>query len=387
MDFALNADQQQLRETLLRYLGRSYGFDQRAARLRDGNWRRVWADFAELGILGASFPERSGGFGGTAEELAVIMEAFGRHLVTEPFLWTAIVAGGLLEESGRAAEMVAEMLEGRVQLALASSETPHWEPARVATRAVPAEGGYRLTGRKLAVFNARIADALIVSARLSGAEDEPDGIGLFLVAGDADGLARRDYRSLDDRQLSDLALSGVRVTSEALLFPADEGLLALERAADRGTASLCAEAIGSMDALLEATAEHLRTREQYGVRLASFQALQHRLADMYAAVELARSMSVVATASITEAGQERARLVSAARVQVIQAARLVSQQAVQLHGGMGVSEEFHVGHHLKHLSLSASLSGTRITTWPVSGAPQPEPTDPQAAPRHDCADC
>jgi alkylation response protein AidB-like acyl-CoA dehydrogenase len=277
----------------------------------------------------------------------------------EPYLWTAVVGGNLLLESGspRAAETLPKLIEGKLQLALAAGEEPHWAPHRVATRAVRQGGGFVLSGAKTAVFNGPKADQFIVSARTAGTQADRDGISLFLVEASARGLSRADYKTLDDRLASNVTLDGVRVSANDLIGELDNGFALLESAADRAIAAQCSEAVGSMTSLIETTAAYLRTRSQYGSKLADFQALQHRMADMYASTELARSMTYVAMGALTESARERARQISAAKIQVGQGLRFVTQQAVQLHGGMGMSEELSVGHHFKRATLSAPLFG------------------------------
>jgi alkylation response protein AidB-like acyl-CoA dehydrogenase len=356
MDFTLSSDQQMLRDSAQRYLQQEYDYHRREAILRDGGFSaKVWRDFATFGWLGAALPEEAGGFGGGPEEAGLLMESFGRHLVLEPYLWTVVVGGALLQHGlrgERRGQLLEQLIAGELQLALAALEDDVGQNfAHVATEAKPRAGGWTLHGRKAVVPNGGIADRFFVSART------PEGIALFLVARDAPGLKIRGYRSNDGQTAVELTLDGVAVGCDDLVGQADEALDLLALAADYGSAALCAEVVGSSAYLVDATCEYLKTREQYGAPLVKFQVLQHKLADMYVAVELARSMAHVAAAALAKPAPERMREVSAARLQAIKCARLVGRDAVQMHGGMGMSEELDVSAHFKRLTMSTLQFG------------------------------
>jgi alkylation response protein AidB-like acyl-CoA dehydrogenase len=356
VDFDYSSDQQMLRDSALRYLQQEYNYHQRGKILRDGGFsRKAWADFAGFGWLGAALPEEAGGFGGGPVEAGLLMEVFGRHLVLEPYLHTVVVGGALLQQvvqGARRLELLERMVSGNLQLALAALEADVGQDfSRVTTRAKPDGTGWTLAGRKAVVVNGGIADLFFVSAMA------PEGLALFLVARDAPGVAIRTYRLNDGQTAAEVTLGGVAVTRADLVGTAGDALELLTLAADHASAAICSEAVGSAAYLVETTCEYLKTREQYGAPLAKFQVLQHKLADMVVAVELARSMAHVAAAALAKPPGERMREVSAARLQAIKCARLVGRDAVQMHGGMGMSEELDVSAHFKRLTLGTMQFG------------------------------
>lgn len=356
MDFNYSSDQQMLRDSAQRYLQQEYSHQLREKILRDGGCsRKVWQDFASFGWLGAAFPEKARGFGGGPMEAAILMEAFGRHLVLEPYLCTALVGGVLLQhglQGARRSELLEQMIGGELQLALAALENDVGQDFnRIATEAAPTADGWTLHGRKPVVQNGGIADRFFVSA------NSPQGLSLFLVDRNAPGVRIRAYRGNDGTHAAELTLDEVAVTREDLVGPPGSAFDLLTLAADHGSAALCAEVVGSSAYLVEATCEYLKTREQYGAPLAKFQVLQHKLADMYVQVELARSMMYVAAAALEKPSRERMREVSAARLQAIACARLVGRDAVQMHGGMGMSEELDVSSHFKRLTMTTLQFG------------------------------
>lgn len=358
----LTGEQEQLRESLLRYLSREYDFVRRGRILAEGGYSATtWRDFAELGWLGAALPEEFGGSGGGPVETMVIMEALGRHIVLEPFLWTVVVGGAILRRgtTGATRQALMEALaEGRLQLALAAQEAgANHDLAKIATTARRQGQGFVLDGRKPVVPNGAVADMLIVAARSAGTVGDRAGITLFRLLRDHPGLAIRPYRTIDGQTAAEVTLHGVAVGSEAVIGDPDDGIVLLEHGAEHGIAAICAEATGSCAHLIDVTARYLQTREQYGAPLARFQVLQHRMADMVIAQELCRSMSVLATHAIGQPEVERRRLLSAAKVQMARSARFIGQQAVQLHGGMGMSEELDIGHHFKRLTMLCLLFG------------------------------
>lgn len=364
MDFALSEFQQLLKEQAERFVEREYGFEQRRAIIAadPGFSAAHWQTFAELGWLGLPFAEDSGGFGGTLADLAILFEVFGRGLVVEPYL--ATVLGGLaVERGGSQAQKDAVLpgvMAGTHTLALASTETGGRPGAlHVATQARKVTGGWQLSGRKAVVLHGASADTLVVSARSHGAHDAPGGIGLFLVPAKAYGVTRRGYATVDGLRAAEITLDRVELDAGALLGEATGGFALLDGLLDVAAVAGCAEALGCMQALIDRTAEYLRTREQFGRRIGDFQVLQHALVDMYMAAEQARSITLAAAlkadcggvATGADAGAERRRLVAAARHVCAEAGRLVGQTAVQLHGGIGVTDELDVAHYFKRLTM------------------------------------
>jgi alkylation response protein AidB-like acyl-CoA dehydrogenase len=356
VDFNYSSDQKMLRESVQRFLQQEYDYAQREKILRDGGFSpRVWQQFAEFGWLGASLPEEAGGFGGGPEEAGLLMEAFGRHVLLEPYLHTVVVGGALLRhglQGTRRAELLERLVGGELQLALAALENDVGQDfARIETTAAVDGEGWTLNGRKAVVANGAIADLFFVSARTR------EGLSLFLVNRAAPGVLLRTFRTNDGQTAAELTLRDVAVTRADLVGPAGAALDLLTLAADHASAAICAEVVGSSAYLVDTTCEYLKTREQYGAPLAKFQVLQHKLADMYVQVELARSMAHVAAAALAKPAHQRMREVSAARLQSIKCARLVGRDAVQMHGGMGMSEELDVSAHYKRLTMGTLQFG------------------------------
>ena len=358
MDFELSEEQRLLGDMVGGYVADRYGFEARAKAMGEacGFSRQVWADFAELGLLGLPFAEEDGGFGGGGVEMMIVMEALGRGLVVEPYLATVVLAGGLLRRlasPNQRAERIAGVVAGARIMALAHQEPqgPRHTTEALRTRAVRRTGGWVLTGTKTAVIAGAAADELIVSARA------PEGVSLFLVDPALPGVsvARRD--GFDGVALADVVLDEVALHEDALLGAAGEGASALARVFEEANAALCAEAVGAMADMLDATTEYLKTRTQFGAPIGSFPALQHRAVEMLMQTELARSMAVLAALSLERGPEERWRNVAAAKAKVAQAARYVGQQAVQLHGAIGLTAEYKVGHGFKRLTTIELLFG------------------------------
>lgn len=356
MDFSYNDDQQMLRETIDRFLIDRYDLVKRQKLLADAEGRaQLWRELAELGLIGAAFPEDVGGYASSPVDAMVVMERFGRHLVTLPYLTTAIVCGRLLIACGRS-DLIARVITGETRLALAAGSTHVLHSAEDHSfTATETANGWTLNGRMPVVIGGDDADQLIVAARTSGELGDRDGMTLFLV--DADEVARRAFRMIDAHGAAEISIADLSLGAEAVLGEVNGGAPMVELALDHGIAAACGEAIGSMGHLVPATAEYTRTREQYGAPLAKFQVLQHRMADMYIQTETARSMAYVASMSLERDAAERARIVSAAKVQIGKAGKFVGYQAVQLHGGMGVSEELDIGHHYIRLTMLNQLFG------------------------------
>lgn len=364
MDFALTPEQEMLQDSVRRFVVESHGFERRREIVRSehGFDPGHWSLFAELGWLGAALPEAAGGYGGTEVEAAIIIEELGRGLVGAPFLTTAILCAGLLEScpdfTGRT-ELLEEVVSGQALLALAYEEPQsRFDPADVETKARPdGAGSVVLDGRKIVVLDGGSADRLIVSARLFGERTDRTGICLYLVPRDAPGLALTAYRTLDNRRAADMILSGVRVPHDACLAGPEAGYDVLAAALDRAAALSAAEALGAMEAATELAAEYVKTRQQFGRPIGQFQALQHRLSDMFVANQNARSMVYRALSMLDHPPALRSKAVSATKIAVTDAATFVGQQAIQLHGGIGMTEEYPVGHFYKRLQTLGKSFG------------------------------
>lgn len=359
--FDLTADQLQFRDVIEAFLRKAYGDDARRKIVasKEGLCLALWRQTAaDIGLMGLGFTEANGGYGGRAVDLIPVMEALGRALVVEPFLETVVLAGSLLQrsDSAAAAGLIEEIIAGEVLLAVAHLEPgTRFQAARVDTVAEPlGPAGWRLTGRKTAVMAAPWAHQTLVVART------PDhGLGIFIVPATSPGLMRRDYSTLDGRRASDIDLDGVVVESDAalLLGPAAEG--ALEAAFAHATVAICAEATGIMRRLLADTSAHLEERKQFGVPLASFQVLQHRTADMLVALELSAAHVHRAADALDRDAPDKALAVSAAKAFVGRAVHRVAQAAVQMHGGMGVTDELAIGHLFKRgIAIEAQYGST-----------------------------
>ena len=358
MDFNYSDEQIALQETLQRFIARDYGFERRRelARSTLGFSAEAWAQYASLGLLSLPFPEDFGGLAGNAVDIMLVMELAGRGLLLEPFLSTVVMCGGLIRDA--APEPLKRTLlprigAGELKLALACYEAAgRYELSHVACAAVAGGVGWRLSGQKTVVLDAPSADYFLVSARSSGSAREPHGISLFLVGRGAKGLTLNSYPTQSGGRAADVRLEKVALEANALICAPGNALPSLERAVDRGCAALCAEAVGIIVALNEATLNYLKARKQFGVPIGKFQALQHRMADMFIAAEQARSMAVnAAVYADSEDPAQRRRAVSGAKAYIGQAARLVGQQAVQMHGAMGVVDDLIVSHYFKRLTM------------------------------------
>jgi pimeloyl-CoA dehydrogenase small subunit len=364
MNFDLSDEQRMLKASVDRLIAERYDFESRKTyAARPEGWsRELWAQFAEMGLLALPFSEEDGGFGGGPVETMLVMEAFGRGLVLEPYLATVILCGNLLRlgaSAAQRAELIPRIADGSLLLAFAHSEAQaRFDLADIATRARQEGDAWVLDGAKRWVLHGGSADQLIVPARVSGDRRDRDGIALFLVDAKAAGVARRGYTVQDGTRAADVTLSKVRVPAAALIGTAGAALPLIERVVDIATAAICTEAVGTMDKTTAITVDYLKVRKQFGVTIGSFQALQHRAVDMLVAVEQARSMALFATMMADESdAAERARSISAAKVQIGKSARFVGTQGVQLHGGIGVTEECHVGHYYRHLTVLEILFG------------------------------
>jgi pimeloyl-CoA dehydrogenase small subunit len=355
MDFDLTDEQRLLRESVDRLIQDRYGFEaRRGYRAEPGGWSRaVWAQFAELGVLGLPFSEQDGGFGGSPVETAIVMETFGRALVVEPYLATVVMCGALLRHlasDAQRARLVSEIASGEHILAYAQVERQsRYSLNDVATRAERDGAGWRLSGAKSLVLHGDSADHLLVTARTAGEERDRHGIGLFLVSAQAQGVARRGYPTQDGMRAAEIDFTDA--AAEPLGDPGD-ALPGLERAQDEVLAAVAAEAVGVMQVMHEMTIDYLKTRTQFGRPIGDNQSLQHRAVDMYVSLEQARSMSIFATMMASEIdATERQRAMHAAKVQIGRSGRHIGQEAVQLHGGIGVTMEYAVGHYFKRMTM------------------------------------
>jgi alkylation response protein AidB-like acyl-CoA dehydrogenase len=363
VDFEFSNEQQMLRESLAGYLRKNCAFELRRAGLAEGGrWHgRFWGGFAdELGILGAAFSDSEGGLGGGPIENMVIMQELGAALVAESYLATVVVGGGLFKYSGQAnsGEWMRRIIAGEAVLALAAAEPQsRFNLAAVCTTARKEGDSYVLSGHKAVVVGAPFASHLLVTARTAGGPRDQSGISVFVVPVAAQGLKTTSFTMVDGWPASEVRLEGVRVDADALIGTEGEAWNLLTRVIDEAVAATCAEACGVLTVLHESTLSYTRTRKQFGAPLAANQVLQHRLVDMFIEVEQSLSMTYMATMRVADEA-ERAKAVSAAKVQIGQACRFVGQNAVQLHGGMGMTDETPVAHYFKRATLLESRFGS-----------------------------
>ena len=364
MNFDLSEEQLMLQDSVARLLADRCSFEQRQAHRAEaaGYSAALWSQYAALGLLGLPFAEADGGFGGGPVDTLIVMQSLGRVLALEPYLATVVLAGGVLRGAASTAQRAANIpaiAAGELTMALAHSETrARFDLARVETTARRDGAGWILRGAKRFVLAGDRADRLIVSARTHSEAGDRDGISLFLVDAQCRGVARRGYRLQDHSRAADITFDAVRVGGDALIGEAGVALPVIERVVDGAIAALCAEALGVMERVHELTVGYLMVRKQFGVAIGSFQALQHRAVDMLVAIEQARSMAYYATMMCDESdAAERARAVSAAKVQTAKSARLVGQEAIQLHGGIGMTEECQAGHYFRRLTVIEPLFG------------------------------
>ena len=354
MDFNFKEEQLQFADALKRWVAKDYSFEARGKIIGSdaGVSDAAWATLAELGMTALPVPEEQGGFSGTAVDMFVVMRELGRGLVVEPYLATMIGAEFLKLGGGHAA-LLEQVAGGELKLACALGERQsRYELADIATTAAKDGDAYLINGSKSVVVHGAQAGSVIVSARSAGAQRDHDGISLFVLPLDSAGVTVTGYRTLDGQRAADIAFDNVRAPSTALIGAAGAGWDILEAATDYGAGLLCAEALGAMEAIFAATLEYLKTRTQFGAPIGKFQALQHRMADMFIHLEQARSMALLAAVKLASTdADERRRAVSAAKFRVGQAMKFVGQQAVQLHGGMGVTNELPAAHHFKRLTM------------------------------------
>ena len=365
MNFDYNEEQQLLAASVKRFIDKDYTFEARRKIVAssEGHSNAIWSTFAEIGLLGLPFSPDVGGFGGGAVDLMSVMEAIGEALVVEPYLSTVGLGAQFVARAGTNAQRQAILpfvCAGKLKMAFAQTEnSARYKLAHVAARAKSTSAGYTISGEKRVVIHAPCADQLIVSARTSGGETDPEGISVFVIDARAPGVSMSAYRTIDELRAADVALKDVQVSTDALIGQAGQGLALIEEVVDYATALLCAEAVGAIKYANDATLEYLKTRKQFDMPIGSFQALQHRMVDMVISGEQARSMAGLACAKVDSATDpiERKRVVSAAKIKIADACRHVGREAIQLHGGMGMSDELKISHTFRRLTMIAQQFG------------------------------
>ena len=364
MDFDLSEEQRLLKESVDGLLTDAYEFEQRKKYMKEkGGWSKaIWSKLAEQGLLGLPFAEDDGGFGAGAVETMIVMEALGKALVLEPYLATVVIGGGFLRHGASPAQKQAHIpgiIDGSKTFAFAQLEkNSRYDLGDVSTSAKKKGNGWVIDGEKFVVVNGENADTLIVTARTKGGQRERTGVGVFLVPANAKGVAKKGYPTQDGLHAADITFTGVEVGADAAIGDPENALPLIERVVDEARTAMCAEAVGAMDESLKTTVEYLKTRKQFGVAIGSFQSLQHRAADMFVAVEQARSMSMFATmASDFDDPKERSKAIAAAKVQIGKSGKFVGQQSIQLHGGIGMTQEAKIGHYFKRLSMIENTFG------------------------------
>lgn len=363
MDFTFNEEQTLIQDQVDQFIQKEYDWETRQSLSNselgfgDNNWQK----FAELGWLGISTSEDSGGFGGSAIESMLIMEAFGKGLVVEPFLETIIMSSGLIDEHGsdqQKSSILEPAIAGELHLALAYAEPQsRFNLSDVVTEAKLDGDNYILNGYKSVVMNGPSADKIIVSARTSGSQLEEAGITLFIVDANSEGLNKTNYKTVDGRRASDLTIENVSVTKDDIIGHVDKGFGLLDSSIDRAILAISAEAVGAMEVLYKTTVEYTKTREQFGTSIGKFQVLQHRMVDMFMEYEQCKSLLYMATMKHEEGSSDAKKAISGLKYQVGKAGRFIGQQAVQLHGGMGVTDELNVGHYFKRLTTVGTIFG------------------------------
>ena len=363
MDFTFNEEQSLIQDQVDQFVQKEYDWETRQSLSNSelGFGEDNWKKFAELGWLGISVSEDSGGFGGSAIESMLIMEAFGKGLVVEPFLETVIMAGGLIDDHGsdqQKSSFLEPAIAGEMHLALAYAEPQsRFNLSDVVTEAKADGDNFIINGYKSVVMNGPSADQIIVSARTSGTQLDENGISLFIIDANASGLDKTNYKTVDGRRASDLTFENVSVSKENLIGDQDKGFDILDSAIDKAILAISAEAVGAMEVLYKTTVEYTKTREQFGTAIGKFQVLQHRMVDMFMEYEQCKSLLYMATMKYEEKAEDAKKAISGLKYQVGKAGKFIGQQAVQLHGGMGVTDELNVGHYFKRLTTVGTIFG------------------------------
>ncbi len=357
MDFSFTEEQTQLRDALRRYLSQEYTFEARRKIIHGaGTSDSAWAGLAELGLMGVPVPEPYGGFSGTGVDMLVVMEELGRGIVVEPYFATAVLGAAFIKHGGSDAHkstLLPKVADGSLKLACALTEKQsRHELHNIMLTGASSTNGFSLNGAKTVVLHGAQAGMLIVSARTAGAARDKAGITVFIVDATAAGVSIKDCRTIDGMRAADINFTNVAVGRDAVLGKVGEGHALIERAAQVGVAALCAEAVGCMEAINAQTIEYLKTRKQFGVPIGKFQVLQHRAAEMFMEVEQARSLAYLAAVKVDSAdASERARAIHAAKVRAGRAIKFVGQAAIQMHGGMGMTDELPVSHYFKRATM------------------------------------
>lgn len=363
MDFTFNEEQSLIQDQVDQFVQKEYDWETRQALSNSdlGFGEDNWKKFADLGWLGICVSEDSGGFGGSSIESMLIMEAFGKGLVVEPFLETVIMSGGLIDDHGsdeQKSSVLEPAISGEMHLALAYAEPQsRFNLSDVVTEAKSDGDSFILNGYKSVVMNGPSADKIIISARTSGAQLDESGISLFIVDANSDGLNKTNYKTVDGRRASDLTLENVSVSKSSLVGDQDKGFAILDSAIDKAILAISAEAVGAMEVLYKTTVEYTKTREQFGTAIGKFQVLQHRMVDMFMEYEQCKSLLYMATMKHEEGAEDAKKAISGLKYQVGKAGKFIGQQAVQLHGGMGVTDELNVGHYFKRLTTVGTIFG------------------------------
>ncbi|MGD0865299.1 MAG: acyl-CoA dehydrogenase family protein [Rhizomicrobium sp.] len=363
MDFSFTEEQTLLRNSVSKFLADHYKFEffKKNSRTDPGWSPGTWKQFAELGLMAAPLPEAHGGLGGGPLDTMIVMEEFGRSLVVEPYAQTVVVGGGFLGHGGsepQKAEWLPRIAAGETVIAFAFAEPQgRFNYADLTTTAKKQGSGFVLSGQKAVVLGGPWADTFIVTARTAGGQRDDKGVSVFLVDKKAKGIATRDYPTIDGLRASEVTFENVEITATNLLGALDNGLDLVERVTDEAIAAHASEAVGAMKVLLDTTVEYSKTRKQFGVPIGKFQALQHRMVDMFMNYEQSASIALMVTLKLGESAVERKKAASAAKVQIGKAGRFIGQNAVQIHGGMGMTDELNVGHYFKKLTMLDTLYG------------------------------
>jgi alkylation response protein AidB-like acyl-CoA dehydrogenase len=364
MDFSYSEEQQMLQSSVSKFITQDYDWDSRQAVVKsDAAFNAAhWKLFADLGWLTVPFKEEDGGLGGSAVDLIVVMEEFGRGLLIEPFLANTILAGTAISELGsedQKAALIGAVMEGSLQLALAYAETQsRYNLSNVSTLAESKGDQLVINGHKSVVLNGDSADKLVVVVRTSGEQTDRDGISLVLVDADAEGVKRKSYVTVDGQCAADIWFENVSVPASNVLGEIGTAIDVLETVIDRAALAICAEAVGAMEIALHKTVEYTKIRKQFGVTISTFQALQHRMARMFMETQQAKSILIMAAMEMDRLGGKAPKALSAAKSRIGKAARLVGQESVQIHGGVAVTDELDVGHYFKRLTTIQFLFGS-----------------------------
>ena len=363
MDFNFNEEQSLIQGQVSQFIQRDYDWEKRQelSNSERGFSDENWKQFAELGWLGISISEEAGGFGGSSLDTMIIMEEFGKGLVVEPFLETIVLSASILDDAGskqQKDEILDKVIKGNLQLATAFSEPQsRFNLEDIVTTATKQDDSYLINGFKSVVMNGPAANSFIISVRTSGSQSDKEGITLFLVDSNQNGVSKRDYSTVDGRKACELTLEDVSVSSDSIIGKEGGGLDLLQEAINKAILAVSAEAVGAMEVLYKTTVEYTKTREQFGQAIGKFQVLQHRMVDMFMEYEQAKSLLYMATIKHSEGAKDADKAIAGLKYHIGKAGKFIGQQSVQLHGGMGVTEELNVGHYFKRLTTIGTIFG------------------------------